>query len=265
MTDRHPFRSRRRVPVVAGVVVALLAFSATLASASLLPLGAPAGVVQNVGVDLTVTNRVRDLFASGSSVNLTGVPTDFNGGSGIVSDGGPLWAGYTNGAASSDWVNSSSNYVTRNAGGTTNAAAVVDWLTRRTTVQLRIRTLSTSTDAGVLVGSNATGSAGLVARLFHTGSNYAAQFWLVTGGDSWSACGTAVNTGTTAGNRYDITVTYAPGTGAAATANFNKSGGGGGSFNISSTCSLATANGARAGLYSGAASTTRYDNFDANL
>ncbi len=262
---RIPSTAKRRVLIAAGAALALIAFSITYASASQLSMSSPPGVRQDVGVDKSVRSTVRDRFNSASTVNLSGLATDFHGGDSWMNDGGPLWAGYTNGAASANWVNSSSNYVTRNSGGSVHAAALVPWLTRDSTVSLRMRTLSTSMDGGVIVGANSNGSAGLVARLFHTGSNYAVQFWLVTGANSWSSCGAAVNTGTASGGRYDITVTYTPGTGAAASATFNKSGGGGGTFNITSTCSLATANGAYAGMFSAAPSTVRYDNFFGDL
>lgn len=249
------------ITALTGLVVA--SFLLARAVASSFTLGSAAGARQVSSAE-TVQALVVDNFTVTSTVPLTGQITDYNGGSGSVSNSGPTWNGYTGGSASADWSNNSADYVTRASGGTTPAAALVSSLTRKATSGLIVRSVTTTTDSGLVMGSNSTGGTGVVARLYRSGSNYYLQMYRLDSATSLSACGTAVNTGGSA-TAYTFTMVYAPNTPAtAATVSVVKSGGGG-TYNATSTCDLSTANGQYTGMFSGRADSTRYDNFSITL
>lgn len=245
--------------------VVLAAFGVSRAAASALSVNNVTGSRQVASGNLTVTNSLRDQFTVSSVVTLNGQVSDFNGGAGFVTNSGPTWATYTNGSSSNDWSNAAADYVTRPTGGGNNSVALVPWLTRESTVGITISSMSSANEVGVVMGADSTGTQGLSVSLYHDGSTYRFGFWLLTSGSASSSCGTQVNTGSSTGSSYVITMTYDPSAGSAASASVVKSGGGGGTYNATSTCGLGTANGQYAGLMSFTQGTARYDNFTAVL
>lgn len=233
----------------AGVAL-VIGFAAGSASLSGFTLSAPPGSAQAALTNATVTNSLRDAFTVSGTVALNGQVSDFNGGAGFATDNGPTWA------ADSSWSNNTSDYVTR-ATGSGLSAARVGWLTRRNTVGVTVSGYSTTVNAGVLSGANASGTSGVAAVLYYSGSYRFAIFRI--DGTNATLCSTSANLAST-GTRT-ITLTYNPSTGNPASATINGTNG----TTLTSNCSLSSAGGAYAGLFSASATTARYDNFTAAL
>ena len=241
-----------RTPLVAGGATAALLIGLAAGSASMsgMTITAPPGAAQAALTGATVTNSLRDRFTVATAVPLDGQVSDFDGGAGFTADSGPTWS------ADSTWSNPAGDYVIRDSGAGLSTARVA-WLSRHSTVGMRVSNYSGAVAAGVLIGGNAAGTSGLAAVLFDSGGLRFGLFRIDAG--SPTACSSLLNLN---GNpARTITITYDPST--AGTASATISGGGGGT--VTSTCSLTGINGAYAGLYSNSATTTRYDNFSATL
>ena len=241
-----------------------------MAAASGFALNSPPGVVQTSATNQLVTATVSDNFAVAANTDLNGQISNFNGGL-AGTDNGPTWSSLLGGTVTaSTWriTNAgASDYVTRNTAGEVNAEALVRYMTRQSTLSVTLTNASTTTTAGLISGSNAAGSAGVIAVLFYTGGQYQFVIYRVDGADATSLCSTGVNTGAV-GTSYTMTLTYTPATQAAATATLTKTGGGGGPWTVNSTCSLGAApaaDGNRAGMFSGRLSTTRFTGFSTTL
>ncbi len=259
----------RRRWLVPGVVVALAVavFGAQSASSSDVPLNQPPGMKQN-SATLTVVSRVRDLFSGTTGTSIQGRTTQYSSyGTNWTAVPGPNWATYTAGSSSNDWT-IASNTVNRNAGGASDSVALVPWLTRASRLDVVISNVrggsgsGTNTQVGLMMGANATGSAGLAARFWWNGTNYEFSFARQDSATSSSDCTvTPVNLGTgTPPTSISISMVYAPASGSAATATISW-----GSNSIASNCDLSTANGKYAGLISYNASVARYDSFYTNI
>jgi hypothetical protein len=228
----------------------VVGFAAGSASLSGMTLSAPPGAAQAALTGALVTNSLRDQFTVASTVALNGQISDFDGGAGFTTNSGPTWA------AATTWSNSTSDYVTRSTGSGLSTARVA-WLSRRSTVGVAVTNVATTVNAGVLTGADAAGTSGVAAVLYYSGGAYRFGIFRIDGATA-TACSTPATL--TSGNRT-ITITYAPSAGGTASATITGIGG----TTITSTCSLSTANGAYAGLYSGSPSGARYDNFSAVL
>ncbi|MCU0278470.1 MAG: hypothetical protein MUF33_02665 [Candidatus Nanopelagicales bacterium] len=228
----------------------IIGFAAGSAGTSGFTVASPPGVAQVALLNSTVTNSLRDQFSIATTIGLSGQVTDFNGGGTFTANSGPTWA------ADATWSNSSAGYVTR-ATGSGLSSARVPWLTRRSTVGVTVTSYGTSVNAGVLSGANASGTSGVAAVLYYSGSYRFAIFRI--DGTTATLCSTSANLAST-GNRT-ITLTYNPSTGDPASATITGTNG----TTLTSNCSLSTANGTYAGLHSGTATTARYDNFSAVL
>lgn len=252
---RRPSRSL----LVAAALSAMIAFTITLASASSLNVDDPPGIDQRIR-DRPVRSDIRDRFTIGATAALQGQVADFNNGTGYVTNAGPIWNTFTGSAPATDWSNNGGNYAIRQTGGVA-AAALVRWLTRETNVRTRMNQVVSGTAGGVIMGSNADSTTGLVAVGYWDGSTHRFAIWVITGPGTLALCSTPVDIGATSGTRWDVDMTFAPADAGVATARLVKTGGGGGTFTVSSTCSTATANGTYAGMYDYFADNTRYDNF----
>jgi len=228
----------------------IIGFAAGSAGTSGFTVASPPGVAQVALTNATVTNSLRDQFTVPATIGLSGQVSDFNGGGSFTANSGPTWT------ADATWSNNSADYVTR-ATGSGLSSARVPWLTRSSTVGVTISGYGTSVNAGVLSGANASGTSGVAALLYYSGSYRFAIFRI--DGTTATLCSTSANLAST-GNRT-ITLTYNPSTGNPASATITGTNG----TTLTSNCSLSTANGTYAGLHSGSATTARYDNFSAVL
>jgi hypothetical protein len=238
-------------PALAGsTALAVAAHLAVTATASTMTVAPAPGVVQTQATGLTVTNRVTDRFTVATTTPLEGQTTNFDGGSGVGTDGGPAWS------ASADWTNPSADYVIRDAGSDISIARFA-WLTRRSTLSARITSYGTGVQAGVVLGSDADGTQGIAAVLYYDGG-YRFGLFTVSSGTA-TACSPALALSGSGGRT--VTLTFSPATGGTATGTIS----GGGGDSVTSTCSLSGVTGSYAGLYSNSATTTRYDNISATL
>ncbi|MDP3971650.1 MAG: hypothetical protein Q8P61_01905 [Candidatus Nanopelagicales bacterium] len=256
---------RWQIPVVA-MAVAFAVFGVNRASSSEVPLAQPPGLKQN-SATLTVVSRVRDLFSGTGGTSIQGRTTQYSSyGTNWTAVPGPDWTTLTAGSSSNDWTIAGQK-VQRNAGGSSDSVALVPWLTRASRLDVKIFNVSgttgsgTNTQVGLMMGANATGSAGLAARLWWNGSNAEFSFARQDSATSSSDCTVSpINLTGTPPTPILISMVYEPSSGSAATATISW-----GSNSITSSCDLGTANGKYAGLISYNASVARYDNFITNI
>lgn len=261
--------------VAVGALGASLVGSGNAATLGTLTVTSGTKVEQNKSA-LTVTARVQGLFTNPGTATINGSSSTFDPGTGTFGTPAPAFATYAAGAANtSSWFGTgNANDSVVRSGGSNYSVALVPWLAHKSTGSMTLggtgSTINNTTDGGMILNANSTGTSGVAARVSCTGTaptlTCAAGLYVVTGAATATACGSAVTLNTTSAPTSIAisSFTSAPGaSGDDLTATFTRTGGGGGTSPTTITCDPATpVTGSYAGFISFAvSSTTYYDNF----
>lgn len=270
-------RFMRRILILMVVAsITATAFTISFTSASTLPTPSNAPGLNERTLTANIKAIVQDDF-TGSSGNIVGTTPEMQNRSNVTtaySGFAPPWVGTLNGSTTTGQWTFTSDRAVRNTGNNDYSMLLLPYMKRKTVATAQIRNLTTAgtdTEVGVVIGANYAGSGtnngteGLAASLWHNGS-WEFSLWLQTGGSASTICSTPVTvTGPSNNNTiYTIALTYDPSNPAGgATASLTRSAGG--SWNLTSNCSLATADNNYAGLISYESSAAHYDTFSVDF
>lgn len=249
--------------------VAAIAFHMTTSSASHLPDPSSAPGLNQRTLTADIKARVEDNFSGSNGDPIAGTPSQLRGRSSNNNlTAGPEWQGTLSGGPNASQWTFIGNRAERNSGNSNYSTLLVPYLLRETIATVEVRQLAsagTDTQTGLLVGSNVNGTSGISASLWYN-AGWEFSLWRHDGANSSSLCSSQATVTGPASNTttYTIELTYDPtNPGHGAAASLSRSGGG--NWNLSSTCSLATATGQYVGLASYESSAARYDNFAADF